>query len=1263
MDNIQLQLLLDIKGFAAGIKNAMQMLQNFSKQAAGLLNIKAVNFNTKPIDDLNAKNTALQQSLAAASTGANELSNSNKILASSSSAAAVQQVAFKDKLAQTGQQLMGVMLLFRGLQMTIGDWVRSAENAEIANAKLANGLKNVGEGSAAFRDLQNQAVELRDVTPFSGSEIKNAQSMLTTFKKSSEEIKILIPRILDLSAAYMQSGDSSMDLQRVAVMLGKVNEETISSLRRVGVAFNKEEEEKLKSLQGTEQAVFLSQILDSNFRGMAQTVGETAAGKMKIFQNNIGALKVSMGSIISEGSRPFLAAFTAIIKVIDSAPQSIKGGILAFAAFAIAIKVLGTSFSPTQRIFTAFTVIVLALPAPLRLVAGAVVVLGVAVWALNGGLAATSVAIAGINLSLGGLPMLLGLLATGIVAIVTGITGSSQSAEEKLKAIDDSIADYTNRINDASNANKNLQNVYDYLNNNIEHSDAATQAYNSSLENLKNTYPDVYNKAKNFESGQKDLNKTIEDAIAKNEKLIAINQKAFVADLLNKYDLAVEQQKEKNKELEKEIQLRNQLQAKVNSGGEYVSNGKEGFFNKYDDKELQMYNEQLDKMNVKINDGTTQYSLQTKEIQDNIIQLKGLGGTHEQVSENIKSYLQGVILRIGDSKIEAQAFEDAINNLGDSGKTSLDDIKNHTPQVIDGLGKGNISAAAFTDSILHLGDAGNRTFTDMKNNLPQIVQALINVKNAADDVNASLSMTGWEESMNKKIKDIKENVKNPKDNSQLKSAVDAAKKEALDVKAYSDANKLIDKAVQDILSPQKTSRSSRSSSSSHNQEIDEVQEQIKAWQQALKFYYADAEIKEKLSQQGIAAGKSEIEVQNDLSEFLRSHVNLTAAQISQLSDFSDEIHKIKEDFDFKPRSMTTYLEDYMKGAYKKWQDQSARYRSTESWEVRSVKELEKALKMYNDRVELTGSLTQENIDYMEKYIGSQIKVAANEADQIALEQKIVSLEQKRNDLIQKRIEAEDLLIHISADANSGNPFFSAFFTEDTEGFIKKYNDILANHDKTAAEIKDNLKNGFLTDNEADIAHLENNIDSRKQIQKLVYQQIRNGISSAVSGVQQIADILNIGANTFVGKLISGLQFAVQLASSIVSTINSVLSIVSAVTKFSASPALGFASGGSVPGSGNSDSVNAMLTPGEFIISQPNVRSLTQKFGQGFLPWLNGGTLFSHLANKYAPGGLVTVPHSANTVIHEPYILSTEIKGQDLNVVLTRAKNYQKSRLI
>ena len=102
--------------------------------------------------------------------------------------------------------------------------------------------------------------------------------------------------------------------------------------------------------------------------------------------------------------------------------------------------------------------------------------------------------------------------------------------------------------------------------------------------------------------------------------------------------------------------------------------------------------------------------------------------------------------------------------------------------------------------------------------------------------------------------------------------------------------------------------------------------------------------------------------------------------------------------------------------------------------------------------------------------------------------------------------------------------------------------------------------------------------------------------------------LNIGADTFVGGLISGFNSALSIVQSVVAvmqamkTINSILGFIP-----------GLATGGSVPGIGDTDSVPAMLTPGEYVVK----KSVVNKFGSGFFEWITRPRpLFNH-ANSFS----------------------------------------------
>lgn len=424
-------------------------------------------------------------------------------------------------LAKFGLAMTGIQAIFGMLKSTLGDFVRESQESEIASAKLANGLSNVGESGDAIRRLSNQASELSKITPFDDDDIVNAQAMLTTFMKSSEEISILTPRLLDLSAAYMKSGDSSMDLQRIAVMLGKVNEETIGGLRRVGVEFSKEQEEILKSLTGVEQASYLATILDQNFKGMAVTVGQTSAGQIKIMNTELRNLKESLGSIISGAIVPLLIPIRNLLNVLNSAPNSFKTAALAVAALGVALQTLGRNMSIETKAFMLIAALMQALPPNLRIATGAVFLLAGAFLALNGSLTI-------MNISLGGLPMILGLVATGVVGILSGF--SSEKGKDSFDQLSESIGKTNDAISSADANINNLKSIQQGLSAQSTLSAAEQESLNQKISDAIHLYPQLITGVDEHTGALQTNSTSLKEVIQNEEDLNAIRREKLIAD-------------------------------------------------------------------------------------------------------------------------------------------------------------------------------------------------------------------------------------------------------------------------------------------------------------------------------------------------------------------------------------------------------------------------------------------------------------------------------------------------------------------------------------------------------------------------------------------------------------------------------------------------------------------------------------------------------------------------------------------------------------
>ena len=175
-------------------------------------------------------------------------------------------------------------------------------------------------------------------------------------------------------------------------------------------------------------------------------------------------------------------------------------------------------------------------------------------------------------------------------------------------------------------------------------------------------------------------------------------------------------------------------------------------------------------------------------------------------------------------------------------------------------------------------------------------------------------------------------------------------------------------------------------------------------------------------------------------------------------------------------------------------------------------------------------------------------------------------------------------------------------------------------------------------------YIENESKLRdKALSDVNAEQFEATVKSTISIAQNISNILGLGAETFVAKLLGGLQSGISLANSILQLLANLGTgglgggIFGLVGKI-----FGFAQGGHVPGFGSGDTVPAMLTPGEFVIK----KGIVDKLGSSFFAWINGGLLPS-MAGHYGMGGIVSATPSP--VVNNSFDVHIDRRG-DVHVV-------------
>jgi hypothetical protein len=407
-------------------------------------------------------------------------------------------------------------------------------------------------------------------------------------------------------------------------------------------------------------------------------------------------------------------------------------------------------------------------------------------------------------------------------------------------------------------------------------------------------------------------------------------------------------------------------------------------------------------------------------------------------------------------------------------------------------------------------------------------------------------------------------------------------------------------------------------------------------------------------------GKNEVEILKEVNAEIDKKDIYKKEDIEKFGRFKE---KIEVDVDVKlkfkpPDDRNEFIKKYIEALKKVKEEQLARRgsKSVSPWSEAEAyeKALEAYEKMYGKNLRIP------DYEFLISETQKELKILQDTGDefdrQAAFGARIYEYQQKINDLKQRALDFDKETSKLSLE-------------QIINVWEKKKANINSDYGDKELEAKKELDAGIISPEQFD--NRKKVLGKNKQfeladLQKEAAKEVLNSFNSSISAVQSITSILGLGADSFVGKFLAGLQQGMSLVSSIISLISSVGSIAAGMPTASGgggifgilASLLPFASGGPVPGSGNSDSVPAMLTPGEFVINKLRASQL----GSNFLAWLNGGSTYSRLAGAYATGGFVTpIQAPAQQVIISPKY--NRIPGGDIKLsydIVTKKQNRWKT---
>lgn len=242
--------------------------------------------------------------------------------------------------------------------------VKNFTDAEDAEAGFNAALLATGkQAEISTKNIKAYTAELQKVTVYEDDAQLAALGMVQSLANLSEDgLKKILPRLLDFSAAM------KVDLQTAASLFGKTLGSTTNALARYGIQIE-------DGLEGEKKLAALTDVLDSKFKGYAETTAKLGSGPMKQLLNTLGDLGESFGEVIlpviNELIPPIKAAIEAFGSLDSGTKKMIVAGLALAAAIGPIIGVVGNLISVITTLGTTMATVG-AVAGPILVVAAAI---------------------------------------------------------------------------------------------------------------------------------------------------------------------------------------------------------------------------------------------------------------------------------------------------------------------------------------------------------------------------------------------------------------------------------------------------------------------------------------------------------------------------------------------------------------------------------------------------------------------------------------------------------------------------------------------------------------------------------------------------------------------------------------------------------------------------------------------------------------------------------------------------------------------------
>ena len=220
------------------------------------------------------------------------------------------------QLGRLRNTLLLVTFAYQGIKRVIVPAIKAAFEQEKQEKKLQTALKNTMSGYiGATQELIAYAAELQKLTTFGDEEIISLMALGGTFKLTAEQIKKVVPRILDMTVAMQKMGKAEADSQAIGIAVYKALVGQMGVLSRYGVVID----------DATMKSKDFNKILlamDGNFQGMAEGIRATSIGALQAFGKAVSDLSQELGEKMKTDTGLLSVMYKAVIVLTEYLDKS-----------------------------------------------------------------------------------------------------------------------------------------------------------------------------------------------------------------------------------------------------------------------------------------------------------------------------------------------------------------------------------------------------------------------------------------------------------------------------------------------------------------------------------------------------------------------------------------------------------------------------------------------------------------------------------------------------------------------------------------------------------------------------------------------------------------------------------------------------------------------------------------------------------------------------------------------------------------------------